>query len=152
MTGEVPKKKPGPAAGVAGTPSYSARCDVRFPTLRQKPATSVTKVRAQVMVRGYCLSEDEEDKNGWASPAKCAAANRELIALHHKLTAHCVASNFKSKACDKYEPIGAQVMARGYCLDDDSSTGWASPAECAAANAMRERDEELYRNRNKGSH
>jgi hypothetical protein len=43
-------------------------------------------------------------------------------------------------------------MARGYCLDDDSSTGWASPAECAAANAMRERDEELYRNRNKGSH
>ena len=75
------------------------------------------------MVRGYCLSEDEEDKNGWASPAKCAAANRELIALHHKLTAHCVASNFKSKACDKYEPIGAQVMARGYRLDDDSSTG-----------------------------
>jgi hypothetical protein len=72
------------------------------------------KVRAQVMVRGYCLSEGEENKNRWASPAKCAAANRELVALQHKLNAQCVASNFKSKACDECDTIGAQLMARGY--------------------------------------
>jgi len=44
LTAEVPKKKPGPAAGVAGTPSYSVRCaGIREGAIRSRPTKRLVK-------------------------------------------------------------------------------------------------------------